>query len=121
NLTSIENSTVFNNFELYQNYPNPFNPVTTIKYSVPAKSVMLNSFQHLNNSEIPKQVRDDNLNVSLKIYDILGREIKTLLNKLQKPGNYEIQWNASNFPSGIYFYKLTAGNFIDIKKMILLK
>ncbi|MCB9260582.1 MAG: CotH kinase family protein [Ignavibacteriales bacterium] len=121
NLTNIENSTVFNNFELYQNYPNPFNPVTTIKYSVPAKSVMLNSFQHLNNSEIPKQVRDDNLNVSLKIYDILGREIRTLVNKQHKPGNYQVEWNASNFPSGIYFYKLTAGNFIDIKKMILLK
>ncbi len=60
-------------------------------------------------------------NVKLKIYDILGREIATLVNETQKPGNYKITWNANNQPSGIYFYKLTAGNFVETKKMILLR
>ena len=108
-------------FTLYQNYPNPFNPATTIKYSIPTRSVMLNSFQHLNNSEIPKRVRDDNVNVSLKIYDILGREVATLVNQKQNPGKYEVEWDASNYPSGIYFYKLKSGNYVETKKMILLK
>ncbi|MCB9208797.1 MAG: T9SS type A sorting domain-containing protein [Ignavibacteriales bacterium] len=96
-------SIVENNFILEQNYPNPFNPVTTIKYSVP------NVETHSHAS------------VRLIIYDILGSEIQTLVNKLQKPGNYQVEWNASGFPSGIYFYKLTAGNFSEMKKMILLK
>jgi Secretion system C-terminal sorting domain len=108
-------------YALHQNYPNPFNPSTTIKYSIPSSTVMLNSFQHLNNSEIPKQVRDDNVNVILKVYDILGREIATLVNQKQKPGNYEISWDASEQPSGVYFYKLQAGYFVRTKKMILLR
>ena len=115
------------NYYLSQNYPNPFNPSTTIKYSIPS-SVMLNSFQHLNNNEIPKQsmpagrqVRDDNVNVTLKVYDILGREVTTLVNQRQNPGNYEVTWDASNQPSGVYFYKLVAGTFNKTIKMVLVK
>ena len=106
---------------LQQNYPNPFNPSTTIKYSIPSSTVMLNSFQHLDNSEIPKQVRDDNVNVILKVYDILGREVTTLVNQKQQPGNYEVIWDAYNQPNGIYFYSLRADNYTETKKMILLK
>ncbi|MCW8850779.1 MAG: T9SS type A sorting domain-containing protein, partial [Melioribacteraceae bacterium] len=108
-------------YELSQNYPNPFNPTTKIKYFIPSKAVMLNSFQHLNNSEIPKQVRDDEPLVILKIYDILGREVETLVNQQQKPGNFEVEWNAADQPSGIYFYQLSAGSYVDSRKMILLK
>ncbi len=114
-------SSIPDKYELLQNYPNPFNPTTTISYSIPQSPVMLNLFQHLNNSEIPKQVRDDNVNVTIKVYDVLGREIKTLVNKSQSPGNYEITFDATEYPSGIYYYKLVAGDFIETKKMLLLK
>ena len=90
-------------YKLEQNYPNPFNPSTTIKYS------------------IPSNVKRETTNTKLIIYDLLGREISMLVNKEQKPGNYEVQFNASNLSSGIYFYKITSGNFISIKKMTLLK
>jgi hypothetical protein len=93
-------------FNLEQNYPNPFNPATTIKYSIPEKVKSQNSkFK----------------NVTLKIYDILGREIAVLVNKEQKPGYYEVNWDASNQPSGVYFYRIQAGPYIETKKMILLK
>jgi len=108
-----------NDFILEQNYPNPFNPNTTIKYSIP--SVMLNSFQHLKSSEIPKQVRDDNVNVQLKVYDILGREVATLVNEEQRPGYYEVEFNASQITSGIYFYQMRTANYSKTYKMILLK
>ena len=87
-----------NKFELYQNYPNPFNPVTTIKYDI-----------------IKSQ------DVKLAVYDILGREVATLVNEQQQPGSYEIKFDATNVSSGIYFYQLKAGDFIDTKKMILIK
>jgi hypothetical protein len=82
---------------------------------------MLNLFQHQSNSEIPKQVRDDNANITLKIYDVLGKEIKTLVNHVQTPGSYEVTFDGTNLPSGIYYYQLIAGDFIETKKMILLK
>ncbi|HAS81032.1 TPA: hypothetical protein DD445_01665 [Candidatus Nomurabacteria bacterium] len=85
-------------FVLSQNYPNPFNPSTTINYQVPEKNL-----------------------VTLKVYDILGREIETLVNEEKPIGNYEVNFNASNLPSGAYFYKLQAGSFVETKKMILLK
>jgi uncharacterized protein (TIGR03790 family) len=85
-------------YYLYQNYPNPFNPVTTIKYDLP------------NASE-----------VSLFIYDILGRKVKELVNTKQQAGRYEVQFNASNLASGVYIYQLIADKFITSKKMILLK
>ncbi len=116
-----------NAFSLAQNYPNPFNPSTTIKYSIPSSNVMLNSVQHLND-ETPKQslpdgrqVRGDNVNVTLIIYDILGREIATLVNKEQSPGNYQVEWNGVNNTSGVYFYELRTGNYKSVKKMLLMK
>ena len=97
-------------FNLYQNYPNPFNPTTKIKYSIPI--VVMHS---------PAGSQCSDASVQLKIYDILGREMATLVNKEQQPGEYEVEFNASNFSSGIYFYRLTAGSYISTKKMILLK
>jgi hypothetical protein len=85
-------------FVLYQNYPNPFNPNTVISYQIPVANI-----------------------VTLKIYDILGNEIATLINEEKQPGVYEVEFNATNFPSGIYFYRLQAGPFVEAKKMILLK
>jgi len=99
-------SSVPNKYELYQNFPNPFNPSTTIEYSIPAVG--------------DEYIRPTN-NVTLKIYDILGEEITTLVNKKQTPGNYEVKFNAGNLSSGIYFYRLKAGNFSKTNKMILLK
>ena len=78
-----------NNFILAQNYPNPFSPLTKIKYSIPKSS-----------------------NVVIKVFDILGNEIKTLANEEKQPGTYELTWNAVNLPSGVYFYQLKAGSFI---------
>jgi photosystem II stability/assembly factor-like uncharacterized protein len=85
-------------FLLEQNYPNPFNPSTKIKYSVPQSS-----------------------NVIIKVFDILGNEIETLVNEEKPVGTYEITWYTATLPSGIYFYKLQAGSFVETKKMILLK
>ncbi|MBU0474984.1 MAG: exo-alpha-sialidase [Bacteroidetes bacterium] len=90
-------------YSLSQNYPNPFNPSTTIKYS------------------IPKDVRGEKQEVRLMVYDILGREVATLVNKNQKAGIYEVQFDASNLTSGVYFYKLQSGSFMESKKMVLLK
>ena len=87
-------------FMLEQNYPNPFNPVTKINYELRFK---------------------DFESVSLKIFDALGREVATLVNQKQKAGSYEVEFNGSNLSSGVYFYKLEAGNFVDTKRMILLK
>ena len=113
---------------LNQNYPNPFNPSTTIKYSIPF-SVISNErsdVRNLNDSKISPSGRNDNAIVRLKIYDILGREVSTLVNQKQKPGNYEVTWDGlsasgGQVPSGVYFYQLTAGNFVETKKMILLR
>lgn len=85
-------------YSLSQNYPNPFNPSTTIEYSVPE-----NSF------------------VSLKIFDMTGREISTLVSTQQETGTYIVDWNAAKLSSGVYFYRLNAGNFVETKKMILAK
>ncbi len=85
-------------FTLSQNYPNPFNPTTRINYA------------------ITKQT-----NVSLIVYDALGRAVSNLLNRVQPQGNYEVEFNASNLTSGIYFYRIQAGSFVQTKKMILMK
>ena len=96
---SLNNLNVIpNEFILRQNYPNPFNPQTKISFSVPKESF-----------------------ITLKIYDLLGREVATLVQDKKQQGEYSVTWNADNVPSGVYFYKLLAGDFIQTKKMILMK
>jgi hypothetical protein len=85
-------------FKLYQNYPNPFNPSTTISYDLPVRS-----------------------RVKLSIYNLLGQEVATLIEGEQEPGRYNVNFDASGLPSGVYFYRLEAGNFVEQKKMILIK
>ena len=93
---------------LEQNYPNPFNPTTIIKYSIPSEL-----------SPLPGGARGGL--VTLKVYDMLGREAATLVNEEQKAGNYEVEFNGANLASGIYYYRLKAGNYISTKKLVLLK
>jgi hypothetical protein len=97
-------SSVPRSFVLFQNYPNPFNPSTKIKFEIP-----------LNKGG------QRGLSARLVIFDILGREITTLINEQLKPGTYEATWDVSDCPSGVYFYKLTAGDFSETKKMVLIK
>jgi hypothetical protein len=85
-------------YQLYQNYPNPFNPVTTISFSLPRES-----------------------QVNLSVYNILGEKVKELKNEVMKPGYFEVQFDASAIASGVYFYRIQAGDFVSTKKMILLK
>ena len=102
--TAVENDQLISDFILYQNYPNPFNPSTTIKFTIP-------------------RVKTTRRVVSTKliVYDILGREVQTLLNKSMQPGTYEVNFNASGLPSGVYFSRLTAGDFVETKKLVLIK
>ncbi len=106
-------------FELYQNYPNPFNPITNIKYQIP-ETVIANEekqFQKITSgNSFP---RNDNL--KLIVYDVLGREVKTLVNKIQQSGNYELQFDGSNLPSGVYFYRLQFNSIFETKTMLLIK
>ena len=98
-ITNIGEEPVYSyNYSLSQNYPNPFNPVTKIKYSVPGSEI-----------------------VKIKVYDVLGSEIAVLVNEEKSAGTYEVDWDASRFSSGVYFYQLNAGSFIETKKMILLR
>ncbi len=101
-------------YHLNENYPNPFNPITKIRFVIPNEVRNLKDFS----SQAP---RNDNALVTLKVYDILGNEIATLVNEEKPAGVYEVEFNASNLPSGVYIYKLQAGSFIDVKKMILSK
>jgi hypothetical protein len=94
-------NTIPDRFELYQNYPNPFNPTTRIRF------------------EIPSNLKSEFCN--LKLYDVLGRQVAVLVDNALTPGTYELEWNASAFPSGIYFYTLTADGFSDTKKMLMIK
>jgi len=93
-----DKSGVPSNYRLLQNYPNPFNPSTNIKYDLPKEGL-----------------------VTLRVYDILGKEVKTLVNEFERAGTYKITFNASDLPSGIYFYRLSSKNFNQVKKFILLK
>jgi para-nitrobenzyl esterase len=100
-VTGIENnnnSTLPGNFILFQNYPNPFNPTTIIRFEIPRESI-----------------------VTIKLYDLLGREIKTLVNEEKTAGSYSYIFDGSSLSSGIYFYRITAGKFAQTKKMILMK
>jgi len=102
-------------FVLSQNYPNPFNPSTKIRFDVPSTpQLRFPPFVQRGESEAGGFVR-------LTIYDILGREIATLVNQQLQPGTYEVEWNAANNASGVYFYRLTAGNYSDTKRMVLMK
>jgi hypothetical protein len=85
-------------YELYQNFPNPFNPVTKINYQLPK-----------------------NNHVELSIYNLLGQKIVTLIKKQQEAGSHQVEWDASQFSSGVYIYRLISGKFIAVKKMILLQ
>ena len=85
-------------YVLHQNYPNPFNPSTTIKYDLPTDA-----------------------RVDLTVYDVLGREILTLVDGFQEAGYHQVTLDARNLASGIYFYRLTAGSFTDVKKLIVMK
>jgi hypothetical protein len=98
-ITGITNGTVkAKSFSLEQNYPNPFNPSTTISYSIPKPSY-----------------------VELKVFNMLGREISTLVNKEQQAGSYKTQFDGSSLPSGIYVYTIKAGEFRSSKKLMLIK
>ena len=112
NVTDVKSTDqeLVNDYKLYQNYPNPFNPATKIQYSIPVAA--------LSEAEVPK--------VRIVIYDIVGREIGTLVNEEQIPGNYEVEFsihsdNGRNLSSGIYYYQLTVNNFTETKKMLLIK
>lgn len=97
-ITSVPNTGLPLVYSLGQNYPNPFNPATVIKFSVPEAS-----------------------QVTMKVYDILGKELFVLVNSKMQSGNYEVSFNASQLPSGVYFYKMEAGSFSETKKMMLIK
>jgi len=92
------NSNIPADYALYQNHPNPFNSLTTICYAIPTTSY-----------------------ITLKIFNLLGKEIATLVNGKQFAGEYEVQWNSVDLPSGVYVYRLETGNFVATKKLILMK
>ena len=93
-----DKTTDVNSYKLYQSYPNPFNPTTTISYSIPKRGL-----------------------VQLKVYDILGKEVATLVNEEKPAGKYSVKFNGSNLPSGVYFYTLRVNNLVQSRKMILLR
>jgi len=99
----LANTTIPNQFELYQNYPNPFNPVTSLRYDLP-----------------------EDAQVNITIYNMMGRVVKTLINRSQTAGYMSVQWNATNdkneiVSAGLYLYTIQAGEFRQTKKMVLLK
>jgi hypothetical protein len=99
-IVGIQNigSEIPNKFELYQNYPNPFNPVTNIKFDLPKSGL-----------------------VKLSVYNILGKEIETLYNGILSAGKYKMDFNASSYPSGVYFYRIETGDFVAVKKLVVMK
>ncbi|MDL1893142.1 T9SS type A sorting domain-containing protein, partial [Sphingobacteriales bacterium CHB3] len=98
-LTDVaEKNVVPARFELMQNYPNPFNPATIIRFQIPNSN-----------------------HVTLKVYDLLGREVETLVDEEKHAGNHEVTWNAAEFASGIYFYQLKAGGYNATRKMFLIR
>ena len=99
NATFVNNETeTIKEYKLYQNYPNPFNPSTVIRYQL-----------------------SDVSDVSLKVYDLTGREVLTLVNGRLQAGKYEAKLDGSMLPSGVYFYKLVSGDFSEVKKLLLIK
>ena len=102
----IINYTTPTEYKLEQNYPNPFNPSTKIRYSIPNVTL--------------RQAQGDNM-TTLKVYDILGNEVATIVNEQKEPGYYEVEFSASSFASGVYIYRLQSGSFVSTKKMMVLK
>ena len=102
-------------FMLEQNYPNPFNPTTKIKFTIPTVERFAESLKK------NERIGNSLYNVQLKVYDVLGNEVAVLVNEEKTAGSYEIDFDGDGFTSGIYFYQLKAGNFIQTKKMILIK
>ncbi|MDR3666116.1 MAG: T9SS type A sorting domain-containing protein, partial [Ignavibacteriaceae bacterium] len=99
NVTSVKSEqTTVSSYRLEQNYPNPFNPSTIIRYSIPQDGY-----------------------VKLSVYNILGKEVSTLVNNWQRSGSYSVMFNARNLSSSVYFYKLESGTFSSVKKLILIK
>ncbi len=107
-ITSLNDERLPEQFYLSQNYPNPFNPSTTIKYQIAIDKLQINSL-------------DQYQNVTLKVYDILGNEVATPVDERQTPGNYSVEFDAGKLSSGLYLYKIVIGNFVQSKKMILIK
>ena len=97
-VTDVNETSIATQFELYQNYPNPFNPTTTIRYQIPERSF-----------------------VTLRVFDVLGNEVVSLLNEEKEAGSYESTFDAEGLSSGIYFYQMKAGKYIETKKMIMMK
>jgi len=95
---SFENNLIPTKYELAQNFPNPFNPSTKINFAIPKQAM-----------------------VTLKVFDILGREVAVLVNDVKQPGYYTLDYDASHLASGVYFYKLTSGTFTEVKRMVLVK
>lgn len=102
-ITSVDltNNNISLNYKLYQNFPNPFNPITKIKFTIP--------------------VGNDNVRSLLKIYDVLGNDVTTLVDDVKPHGTYEVEFDGSNLSSGVYFYQLISQNFSETKKLLLLK
>ena len=98
-------------FFLSQNYPNPFNPTTSIEFSLPSQG----------RGGQPASGLAGVRSVTLKIYDLLGREVAILVNENLAPGAYKSEWDGSGFPSGLYFYRLSTNGFVQTKKLILLR
>ena len=94
----MSTNSILQDFSLSQNYPNPFNPATTINYDLPSDGI-----------------------VTIKVYDILGREVKTLVNEMKTAGYHKIQFNAADLASGAYFYQMKAGDFVAVKKFVVVK
>jgi hypothetical protein len=99
-VTSVSNPVtgIPNEYRLLQNYPNPFNPITKISFDLPKQGL-----------------------VTLKVYDILGREVRTLVNEVKNAGTYIVEFDGSELSSGVYFYRLDVAGFTDVKRMILIK
>jgi hypothetical protein len=97
-LTDVDEHSLPKEFALYQNYPNPFNPSTLVRYDIPAS-----------------------VHVTLKVYNLLGQEVATLVDETQRAGRYGVNWNASGFASGMYLYRLQAGSFVEVRKMAVVK
>jgi hypothetical protein len=97
-LSGLAEEQLATEYKLEQNYPNPFNPTTSIKYQIPTVA-----------------------HVTLKVFDVLGREVATLVDGIEEPGYKSVRWNANDVASGLYFYRLQAGSFIETKKMLLLR